>query len=64
MRYVAIPGRRKAPRADYYEEDWGYAKVHLPRLSAIEDDTPRETGLLDRHGNPIYRMPTRGKVGF
>ncbi len=29
-----------------------------------EDNTPIRTGLLDQYGNPIYRVPTRIKVGF
>jgi hypothetical protein len=62
VRYVAVP--KRAPRADYYEEDWGYGKVHLPRLSAIEDDTPVDTGLVDKRGLTIWRVNERGKVGF
>lgn len=64
MRYVSIPGRKDEPRANYYESDISYAKVHLPSLSAIEDNDPVSTGLLDHRGNPLYRVKERGKLGF
>ena len=29
-----------------------------------DDDEPQRTGLIDQHGVPIYRVPTRRPVGF
>ena len=29
-----------------------------------ETDDPIETGLLDRHGNPLYRVRERRPMGF
>ena len=28
------------------------------------DHEPQETGLLDSHGNPLYRVPKRRPIGF
>jgi hypothetical protein len=32
--------------------------VHEP------EDAPQITGLLDKHGNPLYRMRDKIKIGF
>ncbi|MGA9315581.1 MAG: hypothetical protein WBV77_13255 [Solirubrobacteraceae bacterium] len=30
----------------------------------VTDDRPVDTGLLDAHGNKLYREPTRRPIGF
>lgn len=60
MRYVSIPKRKNAPRADGWWEDTCF----LPDVRIYENDDPQETGLLDHRGNPLYRVKERGKLGF
>lgn len=33
-------------------------------MTVVEDDTPRDTGLLDAHGNPIMSVATMAPIGF
>lgn len=35
-----------------------------PHITVHEDDTPQPTGLLDEHGNELYRVPERIQMGF
>lgn len=57
-KYVAIP--KKPPRADWCDD---YSLV--PDLTVYEpDDTPEDTGLVDKRGTPIMAYTERRKIGF
>lgn len=47
-RYAVMP---RQPRASL-----DYPEPLLPGLS-VDDNRPVDTGLVDRHGNPIMRLP-------
>lgn len=54
-RYVARPTSR----------EWWDDEPMLPHLTVYEpDDRPRETGLLDQHGNELVSVPERRPIGF
>lgn len=54
MRYVARPSK---PRADWYDDD----SPLIPSLS-VDGSKETNTGLIDRHGNPIMRL--QPPIGF
>ena len=60
MAYVVRPARRRAAKLedDYWVEQRETMEV------IVESDEAQDTGLVDLHGNKIFRVPTRGKVGF
>jgi hypothetical protein len=43
------------PTASY---EWGSVTVYEP------DQTPRDTGILDAHGNKIFHVVDRNPIGF
>lgn len=53
-KYVA---RRPKHRVSTTMDDW-----EQPKAQTVHESEPRPTGLLDQHGNEIYRMPDR--IGF
>ena len=58
MRYLL-----KRPRQ--YWDDEEVARLDLPSSIAIHENNDSErTGLLDMHGNEIYRVRERQKLGF
>lgn len=59
VRYVT-----KRPRAGY-EAEYGEFWDDAHGVTVFEaDDGPQETGLLDAHGNPLYRLVERRPIGF
>jgi hypothetical protein len=44
--------------------DQGYWAEQPQNISVYEDDTPRDTGLLDVRGNPIICAAVIGPIGF
>lgn len=61
-RYVAIA---RKPKASYFDGDLG-CEIHAPEHLTIyeAEDAPRDTGLLDANGTPLYRMSDRQPIGF
>jgi hypothetical protein len=58
-RYVA-----RRPRSDLAGDDLvAYEQKRLDVIVATEDESV-DTGLVDQHGTPIVRMPTRWPFGF
>lgn len=58
-RYVAMLLR---PRSDW--EDW-IDDPQRPNLTVYEpSDEPRDTGLLDASGTPLYAIEVRDRIGF
>ena len=56
-RYVALARRPKAG-------DWDDDQVVVTSITVHESDhSPVETGLLDAHGTPLYRVNERPKMG-
>ena len=55
-------------RAWWDDEDGsnpGFSAIELRGMQiAVEDDQPEKTGLLDQHGDPLYRVRERIKTGF
>jgi len=59
-RYIA---HRSAPRA--WTDDAPVSVIARPTLTVHEaDNAPIDTGLLDAHGVPLYRVRERAAVGF
>lgn len=59
-RYIA---RRTPPRA--WTDDSPWTTSQRPTLTVYEvDDAPTDTGLLDAHGTPLYRVRERATMGF
>ena len=42
-------------------DDW-LDDYEQPKAQTVHESEPQPTGLLDEHGNEIYRLP--GKIGF
>jgi hypothetical protein len=58
MKYVAIK-----PRA--YDVEWHAMPATVQATTVYEaDEKPEETGLLDMHGTPLYRIKNKRKMGF
>ena len=57
MRYIPLI---RSPRADWDDLD----APHRTMVVVEEEAKPQPTGLYDRHGVPLYRMPDRIKPGF
>lgn len=56
-------------RRAYWDDEAGddprFLPLELKGLTVMaEDDAPEKTGLLDQHGNPIYRVREHIKAGF
>lgn len=47
----------------YYDADESFATSEHYGISG-EADGPRDTGLIDMHGNAIYSFPERHPIGF
>ncbi len=63
VRYVASARPHRAWWDDLYQLDRN--PTGLDRLQVIELDTePRPTGLLDPHGNPLFRVEEKQPIGF
>lgn len=59
-RYVP---RAHRPRA--CDPDWSeFAQPRTMDVIVPDDDEPRDTGLLDQHGVPLFRVPERVRCGF
>lgn len=59
-RYIAMARRPKA-----YEDEWHDGSEGLTTITVHEsDDGPQDTGLLDAHGTPLFRMSDRQPIGF
>ena len=55
---------RIRPRA-YIDHDDGCRYPDFDGITVHEpEDEAQDTGLLDRHGNKIYRTPERRPIGF
>jgi hypothetical protein len=61
-RYVAL---RRAPGPRAWINDYNETLPAQPTVTVIEGDpAPAETGLLDAHGTPLYRVAEREPIGF
>ncbi len=58
-RYIAIPQRPKA-----YESWEDQPPIAAASTVYEQDDRPEETGLVDAHGVPLYRVRDKIKMGF
>lgn len=47
-----------------HDEVTGDESGDTAREVIIDDGEPVATGLLDQHGNPLYRVVERIKIGF
>ena len=56
MKYVT-----KRQKAYWDDEDW---YPDAPAVTVYEDDEPQYTGLLDAHGEDLYRVKERAPIGF
>jgi hypothetical protein len=59
-RYVPIPRRLSPARAEWDDPE----PVMTTTTVYAEDDAPRETGLLDANGTPLYRVSDKVRMGF
>lgn len=59
MRYVA---RRPKPKAWWGEDDWSEYDDKPESLTVDGPADPEFTGLYDKDGTPLYRVPE--KIGF
>lgn len=53
----------KPPRQIAAGDDW-YPETRETVTVIVEDDKPTDTGLIDQHGVPIYRVPNRERCGY
>ena len=62
--YTTIPAPKVAPRSGYYDGEIGL--IHMPDSVTVfeQDASPTHTGLLNAHGEPLYRVEERLKLGF
>ena len=52
------------PKMPYWDEE-AEGDILMPEtLTVIEDDDAVDTGLMDAHGNAIYRTSERVPAGF
>ena len=58
-----MPRYTSRPRSDWWDDDWT-ADRQPTTVTVHEEDDPVNTGILDKDGNPIYRMPEKGKLGY
>lgn len=52
---------------DAWGKMWESSKPHRTDITVVErrHEQPQETGLLDQHGNPLFRLPdTPRPAGF
>lgn len=54
---------RKPVRSDWTSPEFA-ALCQPDTLTVHEDNEPVDTGLLDEHGNSIYRLRDRVPVGY
>ncbi|MGP0089638.1 MAG: hypothetical protein ACLPKB_06720 [Xanthobacteraceae bacterium] len=60
--YIAMR-RERRPERSYVGDD--YWKIDRASIDVIvSEKEPRRTGLLDRHGNDLYRLPQERPAGF
>jgi hypothetical protein len=59
MPYLSIP-RRQTPRTTAGE--WWESEVVVRDVTVDDNPDPKPTGLMDAHGDPIYRV--RDRIGF
>ncbi len=62
-RYAAL-NRPRHPRSDAFDDGvwWDDSCGSIDVYEA--DRRPVDTGLLDHHGTPIYRLPEPRRIGF
>lgn len=61
-RYIAMR-RERRPERSYVGDD--YWKIDRASIDVIVfEKGPRQTGLLDQHGNDLYRLPPERPAGF
>lgn len=60
--YRSFARRPKAIEPSHIDE--GYWETGHQSITVIEDDTPRDTGLLDATGNPIMARNIMLPIGF
>ena len=48
----------------YWDPDLDDEVEHMTITVMEEDDDPEPTGLLDQHGNPLYRHKAKRPIGF
>jgi hypothetical protein len=59
--YAPVARRPHSDAADENLDHWPYPAS----LDIYEADRrPVDTGLLDGHGTPIYRLPEQRRIGF
>ncbi len=60
-KYKIVPAKSKITM----DEDWWDRGPLLPSLTVYEDDeTPRDTGLVDQRGCSIYSFTEKAPMGF
>lgn len=57
---------RYAPKPkSWWDEDGDFWPDPDGRIDVIvEDDLPRPTGVLDKHGNELFEIPLKRRIGF
>lgn len=57
MKYITKPKL-------YWSDDLEMEVVNTTITVCETEDEPQPTGLLDRHGNELYRVTPKQKMGF
>jgi hypothetical protein len=57
-----MPEYRTMPA--FFTEEYDYVESALSIDVHCRDEVPVRTGLLDVHGNPLWRIPDARQIGF
>ena len=60
IRYVPRARRPRACDPEWHE----FAQPRTMDVIVPDETAPEDTGLLDQHGVPLYRVPERVRCGF
>ena len=63
VKYVTLSRAQRAWWDDLYHLDSRLSSVDRVIVHETLDD-PQPTGLLDAHGNELFRMPEKRPIGF
>ena len=61
-RYIALRREPQPERAYVGDSFWTIDRSSIDVI--VSEKEPRRTGLLDRHGNVLYRLPPERPPGF
>lgn len=65
MKYESRPGLAPRPRQAFVQYvDWAEGCAMTADVVIEADRAPQETGLLDAHGDPLYRVHETVPFGF